>query len=329
MNSILIYAPRKDEMPYFRNYKSDSNIKIDFELSELNINSVGHSKNYTAVSVPGSNVVDSDVMKKLHENGIKFLAVRSIGFNNIDQESAKLNDIRVSNVTYSTNSVADFAVMLILMSLRKAKAIVQRNDVQDYSLTGLQGKELHNLTVGIIGTGKIGETVARNLSGFGCKIIAYDLYPKDNLGNLLTYVSLDELLEQSDVISLHVPLFDANYHLVNKDSIDKMKDGVCIVNCARGELIDTDALITGLETGKIGSAGLDVMEGELDTFHVDRRCDILQNQNISILRAFPNVVMTPHISFYTDQAVSDMVNNSLNSLISFISSGSSKWEIKE
>ncbi|WP_125568987.1 D-isomer specific 2-hydroxyacid dehydrogenase family protein [Companilactobacillus insicii] len=328
MSSILVYAPRKDEMPYFQNYKIDSSISTGYVSDELNLDSVEKSEGYTAVSIPGSNVVDEKVIQELHKNGVKFLAVRSIGFNNIDRKAAEENNIRVSNVTYSTNSVSDFAVMLILMSLRKVKSIIQRNNVQDFSLNGLQGKELRNLTVGIIGTGKIGETVARNLSGFGCKIIAYDLYPKNDLDDLLSYVSLDELLKQSDVISLHVPLFDSNYHIINSDSIDKMKDGVCLINCARGELIDTDALISGLESGKIGSAGLDVMEGELNIFHSDHKLDILHNHNISILRSFSNVILTPHISFYTDQAVSDMVNNSMNSLVSFIETGESPLEIK-
>lgn len=208
------------------------------------------------------------------------------------------------------------------------KQIISRNDVQDYTLEGIQGREIKNLTIGIIGTGKIGATVAKNFSGFGCRLIGYDIYEDDTLKDILEYVSLEQLLSESDVITLHAPLFDSNFHMINKESIKKMKDGVCIINCGRGPLIDTEALIEGLENGKIGAAALDVVEGEGNVFNADHRFNVISNRNLSILRAFPNVICTPHVAFYTDQAVSDMVENALKSLQSFMSVGESQWEIK-
>ncbi|MDS0526477.1 lactate dehydrogenase [Clostridium sp. SHJSY1] len=329
MGKIIIYNAREDEKGFIKKYKEVYNLDIQYIDEELNIETAIKAKGAEAVTVPGSNIVDSASLKVLSENGIKFLAVRSAGYNNIDAEAAKEYGIRFSNVSYSSNSVADFTTMLILMCVRKVKQIMERNDVQDYTLAGIQGKEMRNLTIGIIGTGKIGATVARNLSGFNCKIIAYDVYENDELRDVLEYVSLDKLFEKSDVITLHAPLFESNFHMINRESIQKMKDGVCIVNCGRGPLIDTEALIEGIESGKIGSAGLDVIEGELSVFHTDHRFNILNNHNISILRAFPNVIITPHAAFYTDQAVSDMVENALKSLESFMNTGNSPWEIKE
>lgn len=328
MGKIVVYDPRQDEMGFFKKHHEELGLDIEYVGEELNSETAVKANGAEAVTVPGSNNVDSLALKVLGEMGVKYLAVRSAGYNNIDSKAAKEYGIRFSNVNYSSNSVADFTTMLILMSIRKVKQIIARNDVQDYTLAGIQGREIRNLTIGIVGTGKIGATVARNLSGFGCKIIGYDVYENDNLKDVLEYVSLDELLSRSDVITLHAPLFDSNFHMINKESMKKMKDGVCIVNCGRGPLIDTEALIEGLENGKVGAAALDVVEGEGNVFNSDHRLDIITNRNLSILRAFPNVIYTPHAAFYTDQAVSDMVENALKSLQSFMSTGESQWEIK-
>ncbi|MEH0874033.1 D-isomer specific 2-hydroxyacid dehydrogenase family protein [Pectobacterium cacticida] len=327
MNKIAFFDARNDEQILLDKFQEEMKIdiiKIPEKLSEHNAHL---AKGTLAVSVPGSNVVNDNALLSLSRNGIKYLSIRSAGYNNIDIYAARKYGIRISNVSYSPNSVADYTVMLILMSVRKIKQIISRNDVQDYTLTGLQGREMKNLTVGIIGTGKIGEIVAKNLSGFGCKLVAFDLYPKDSLQGFTEYVSLDELLTKSDVITLHLPLDNNSHHLINKETINKMKDGVVIINCGRGQLIDTEALIDSMETGKVGAVGLDVIENELDIFHKDHRCNILTNRQLSVLRALPNAIISPHASFYTDQAVRDMVEISLKSLISFVTSGKSPWEL--
>lgn len=301
---------------------------VKYVAQELNVETAHQAQGAEAVTIQGSNKADRATLQALSKAGVKYLALRSAGYNYVDIAAAQEYGIRFSNVTYSPNSVADFATMLILMCERKAKLILARGAVQDYTLAGIQGREIRNLTVGIIGTGQIGETVARNFSGFGCKIIGYDVYENDQLRDLIEYVSLKELIAGSDVITLHAPLFDSNYHMINRECIDQMKDGVCIVNCGRGPLIDTEALIYGIETGKIGAAGLDVIEDELGIFHEDHRLNVLSNHQLSVLRAFPNVIVTPHAAFYTDQAVSDMVEIALESLVSFMDNGTSRWEIK-
>ncbi|MGG1938918.1 D-isomer specific 2-hydroxyacid dehydrogenase family protein [Paenibacillus polymyxa] len=328
MNKIVVYQARPDEAAYFKKFGNAFDLDIRYVTQELNAETAIQAQDAEAVTIQGSNKADRATLQALSKVGVKYLALRSAGYNYVDRAAAKEYGIRFSNVTYSPNSVADFTTMLILMCERKAQQILMRGTVQDYTLAGIQGREIRNLTVGIIGTGQIGATVARNLSGFGCNIIGYDIYENDNLKDLIEYVSLEKLISTSDVISLHAPLFDSNYHMINRESIAKMKDGVCIVNCGRGPLIDTEALIYGIETGKVGAAGLDVIEDELGIFHEDHRLNVLNNHQLAILKSFPNVIVTPHMAFYTDQAVSDMVEIALKSLNSFMNNGTSQWEIK-
>ncbi|MDN4080326.1 D-isomer specific 2-hydroxyacid dehydrogenase family protein [Paenibacillus polymyxa] len=328
MNKIVVYQARPDEAAYFKKFGNEFDLDIRYVTQELNAETAIQAQDAEAVTIQGSNKADRATLQALSKVGVKYLALRSAGYNYVDRAAAKEYGIRFSNVTYSPNSVADFTTMLILMCERKAQQILARGAVQDYTLAGIQGREIRNLTVGIIGTGQIGATVARNLSGFGCNIIGYDIYENDNLRDLIEYVSLEKLISTSDVISLHAPLFDSNYHMINRESIAKMKDGVCIVNCGRGLLIDTEALIHGIETGKVGAAGLDVIEDELGIFHEDHRLNVLNNHQLAILKSFPNVIVTPHMAFYTDQAVSDMVEIALKSLNSFMNNGTSQWEIK-
>jgi D-lactate dehydrogenase len=256
-------------------------------------------------------VINRDMIDKWHDLGVKCIATRTIGYDHIDSEYAKSVGMGVVNITYSPASVADYTVMMILMGCRRIKHIMERASVQDFSLKGKIGIELHNATVGIIGTGRIGKTVINELSGFGCKIIAYDIYESDEVKKKATYVSLDELYKNSDIISLHAPATEDNYHMINKTAIDKMKTGVMIINCARGSLIDTQALIDGVESGKVGFAGLDVIEQESGLYYFNRMGEPLNNPQLAILKSYSNVIVTPHTAFYTDEAVANMVENSI------------------
>ena len=205
--------------------------------------------------------------------------------------------------------------MLMLMCIRKALYVMLRSHTADYSLGPICGHEMQNMTVGIIGTGRIGKAVIQNLSGFGCKIIAYDPYPAKNLDNV-EYVELDELYARADIISLHTFLSDETYHMINKKSIAKMKDGVILINAARGALVDTKALIEAIESGKIGSVGTDCCEGEDEFIRTDRKYnDLVVNHDYIILKSFQNTIVTPHVAFFTDQAVSDMVESSIKSVV--------------
>lgn len=258
---------------------------------------------------------------------MKYVGFRTIGFNSIDLEAAKRLGIRAAHSGYSPYSVANYTVMLMLMCIRKALYVMFRSHTADYSLGPICGYEMQNMTVGIIGTGRIGKAVIQNLSGFGCQIIAYDPYPADGLNNV-EYVTLDELYAQADIISLHTFLSDETYHMINEESIAKMKDGVILINAARGALVDTKALIKGIESGKIGSVGTDCCEGEDEFIRTDQKYDgRVVNHDYIILKSFQNTIVTPHVAFFTDQAVSDMVESSVKSIVQFAAGENTPLEV--
>ena len=235
--------------------------------------------------------------------------------------------MRVAHSHYPPEGVANYAIMLMLMWTRKMNQTMLRAAAQDYTLPGKMGKDLSNCTVGVIGTGKIGRTVIAHLQGFGCKILAYDLYQSDEVAQMAEYVPLDELYARSDVITLHTNATAENHHLINAESLAKMKDGVLIVNTARGALIDEEALIAALESGKVGGAGLDVVEGENDLVYFNRAGAALPHRTMNILRSMPNVIVSPHNAFYTDVNVASMVRSGFEELTDFVAGRSNPCEV--
>lgn len=325
---IAAYEVREDEQKYFDEISKELGIEIVYSSEALDDDTMEMAKGCEGVTVLGRSKINSIMLDKLKEYGINYISTRTIGFNHIDVEYAKKIGTRVANSNYAPNGVADYTIMLILMSIRHYKQAMFRGNVNDYSLKGLQGKEMRNLTVGVIGSGKIGAAVIDNLQGFGCKVLVYDTLQNNKVKEKATYVDLDTLYKESDIITLHVPLFNDTYHMINKENLNKMKDGVVLINCARGELMDIEDIIEGIETQKIGALGLDVIENEEGIYHQDRRTDILVNRQMAYIRQFPNVTMTQHMAFYTDAAVESMVSCGINSLISFIENKNSDCEIK-
>lgn len=240
--------------------------------------------------------------------------MRTVGYNHIDLKHAEKLGIQVCNAAYAPNGVADFTVMLLLMCLRNYKQAMWRGQVNDFSLQGLQGRELKDLTVGIVGTGRIGQQMMKNLSGFGCRMLCYDPHQSEAAAKLGENVVLDVLLQTCDIITLHMPLLPSTYHMINDETLAKMKDGVILLNCARGELADIEALIRGIESKKIGALGIDTLEGDEEIVHADHRTDILANRNWFYLHQFRNVIMTQHMAFYTDAAVTSMVRCGLEGI---------------
>ena len=267
-------------------------------------------------------LIDRDMMKYFEF----MLTIEDVGVPKYEPdiylEAAKRLGIRVSHAGYSPYAVSNYTVMLMLMCIRKAGYIMFRSHTADYSLGAsgaARGMEMQNLTVGVIGTGRIGKAVIHNLSGFGCRIIAHDPFPSEEMKQMgVEYVSLESLYAQSDVITLHTFLNDSTYHMINTEAIQQMKPGVVIINCARGALIDTRALIDGIESGRVGSVGVDCFEGEDDVIRVDHNYNSrVTNHDYIILKSFQNTIVTPHVAFFTDQAVFDMVQCSLESLHQF------------
>lgn len=310
---LFVYSYREfDEAEFFQKFAEEYHVELGICHDAPTMENAYLAEGYPYVSIITTKI-DENLMNRFHALGVKMISTRTIGYDHIDLEAARKCGISVGNVTYSPECVADYTVMLMLMSIRKMKRIMQREEINDFSLPGIQGKEMPNFTVGVLGTGRIGRAVIRDISGFGCKIYAYDQYENDEVKKYAQYVSLDEIYEKCDMITLHMPLTEENMHLIDAEAIQKMQDGVVLINTARGGLIDTKALIDGLESYKIGAAGLDVIEDEFGMYYFDRKSDILSKRDLYILRGFPNVIVTPHMAFYTDQAVSDMVKHSIES----------------
>ncbi|WP_123053906.1 D-isomer specific 2-hydroxyacid dehydrogenase family protein [Clostridium sp. JN-1] len=310
---LLAFEVRNDEKAYFKKYALEYQCEITCISDPLTHDNLPMVQGYDAVSILGRSYITADLQDKLAEHGIKCCVTRTIGYNQIDVEHAHEIGLKIANSNYPPTGVADYTVMLILIALRNYKQAMWRGNVNDYSLNGLQGRELHTLTVGIIGTGRIGQCVIKNLSGFGCKILAYDMYENDTVKKYAEYTDLDTIISSCDIISLHTPLLESTYHIINQEKINHMKDNVVLINCARGELMDIDALIYGIESQKISALALDVIEGEDGIYHQDKRSDIISNEKMAYLRQFPNVTMTQHMAFYTDTAVSSMVNCAIKS----------------
>lgn len=324
---IFAYSYRKDdEEEFFHAFAKKYEVELGMSERAPTLETAMMAKGYDCISIVTSKI-DTPLLEKFHEVGVRFISTRTVGFDHIDLEKAKELGIKVGNATYSPNSVADYAIMLILMSLRKMKLILNRTEYQNFALKGVRGKELPNLTVAVIGTGRIGRCVIEHLSGFGCKIIAHDLYESEAVKKYAKYMSMDQIFEKADVITLHTPATEENHYLINEESLKKMKDGVVIINTARGSLIDTDALIKGIETGKIGAAALDVLENESHLFYKDYNTKVISNRELLLLKSYPNVIITPHTAFYTEQAVSDMVENSIKSCCLFMNQKDNPWEV--
>lgn len=305
---IMVYEARKDELADLNRIAGELGVELEISEAVPSLETAGLAAGCQGVSMLGQGKIGPELLDRFHEMGVGYLSTRTIGYNHIDVAYAKHLGIRVCNARYAPNGVADFTIMMMLMCLRHYKQALWRGQVNDFSLAGLQGREMKDLTVGIIGTGRIGTQVIRNLSGFGCRILAYDVQENPQVGELAEYVDYERLLAESDIISLHVPLLDSNHHMINSDTIAKMKDGVILINCSRGELADLEALVEGIEQEKIGALGMDTSEGEEGIIHEDHRIDILPNRNWFYLHQFRNVIMTQHMAFYTDAAVESMVD---------------------
>lgn len=324
---ITAYEVRNDERKYFEEVAVKYNIEIVYTKETLNDDTVELARGCLGVTILGQSKINPSILDKLKKLNICYISTRTVGYNHIDINYASQIGIKTSNASYEPNGVADFTIMLILMSIRHYKQALFRGNVNDYSLEGLQGREMKNLTVGVLGSGRIGSKVIDHLRGFGCRILVYDTVQNQNVAHKAKYVDLDTLYSESDIITLHIALKKDTYYMINKEALSKMKDGVVLINCARGELMDIESVIEGIETKKIGALGLDVFENEEEIYHRDRRTDILTNREMAYIRQFPNVTMTQHIAFYTDSAVKSMVTCGVSNLVSFIQKGECENEI--
>lgn len=312
---ILAFEVRSDEKDYFQEMREKYQIEIIERTDGIIESNLDDCMGYDAVTCLGRYKIDRAILQGLKDRGIHYLATRTVGYNHIDIGAAKEIGVHVCHVTYAPDSVAEFTIMLMLVALRKYKPAIYRQNVNDYSLDGLIGKNMHGMTVGVMGTGQIGKAVIKLLSGFGCKVLAYNRSQDEEVKKYATYVSLEECYAKSDIITIHLPLIECTRHMINEEAIAQMKKGVILVNTARGELMDVNALIHGIENKQIGSLALDVFEREYNIYHSNRMNDILSNRDMAYLRQFPNVVMTQHMAFYTEGSVAEMVTHAVEGLM--------------
>jgi D-lactate dehydrogenase len=317
---ILFYSAQPYDMDFFNKWNKNYNFNIEYINLPLNEKTVYLSKNFDAICIFVNDFVQKEIPRELNQNGVKLIALRCAGFNNIDLEGTKKYNIKVVRVpAYSPHAVAEHAVCLILTLNRKTHKAYNRIREMNFSLNGLMGFDLNQKIVGIIGTGKIGTTFAQIMKGFGTNILAYDPYPNEDLikNNIVSYVELNELFRNADIISLHCPLTPETRYIINKNSIEKMKDGVMIINTGRGALIDTKAVIDGLKKRKIGYLGLDVYEQEENLFFQDHSSEIIKDDLIARLVTFPNVLITAHQAFFTENAMNEIAKTTLNNIYEF------------
>ena len=318
-----------DAKPYditsFQKYGEENGITFKYFETKLNADTVDLARGFDGVCIFVNDTADKEVIDKLYEMGIKVIALRCAGYNNVDVKYAfgKIHIVHVP--AYSPYAVAEHAMAMLLTSIRRIhKAYIRTKDF-NFSLNGLMGFDLHGKTVGIIGTGKIGRVFINICKGFGMNVIAYDKFPAENSD--INYVALDEIFGKSDIISLHCPLTKETKHIINSDTIEKIKKGAVIINTSRGGLIDAEALLEGIKSRKVGAACLDVYEEESDIFFEDYSGHIVNDDILARLISMPNVIITSHQAYLTEEALNNIAETTVQNIKEIAEQGGSKNEL--
>ncbi len=307
------------DIPSFKKYGNENQIEFKFFETKLNRDTASLAEGCDGVCVFVNDTVDAEVIDKLHSLDVRAVALRCAGYNNVDVKHA-FGRLHIFHVpAYSPYAVAEHAIAMLLTSIRRIhKAYIRTRDY-NFSLSGLTGFDLHGKTVGVIGTGRIGRVFTDICKGFGMKVLAYDKFPNPDIG--LEYVSLERLFAESDIISLHCPLTEETHHLINEGAINKMKKGVVIINTSRGALIDAEALLSGIKSRHIGAACLDVYEEESDIFFEDFSGHIMDDDTLARLISMPNVIVTSHQAFLTEEALNNIAETTVKNITEFAEKG--------
>lgn len=330
MMKLLFYdAKSYDRLSFDQALADHKGIQICYQKADLSPDTAGLAKGYDGVCAFVNSDLGKATLTELKAAGIGLVLLRSAGFNHVDLAAAKQLGIKVYRVPgYSPESVAEHAMALAMCVNRKLHKAYIRVRENDFSLGGMIGINLFKKTAGIIGTGKIGAAMARICRGFGMKVIAYDMYQNPDLADFVTYLSLEEVLGQSDLLSLHCPLTDDTYHMINRDTIDKMKDEVILINTSRGALVNTEDLIEGIRKKKFFGVGLDVYEEEAPNVFEDRSDEILEHSTTARLLSFPNVMITSHQGFLTKEALRAIADTTLDNAAVFAQGSESPNEVR-
>ncbi len=311
---ITVFGCDRDEAHAFNKLSRRFGVRPTITAAPASASSAVSASGNRCISVGHKSGIAGPTLRALKETGVEYISSRSRGLDHIDLDAAGILGITVENVTYAPDGVADYTLMLILMALRNAKAIVRAAEQHDYRLRTFRGRELRDLTVGVVGVGRIGSAVIGRMHGFGCRVLAHgrsrNVAPAEQ-------VSLDELLLRSDIVTLHLPLNADTYHVIGRRQIDAMKRGAVLINTGRGALVDTAALIAGLESGHLAAAALDVLEGEEGVFYFDCTERPIDNGLLLTLQRMPNVIITPHTAYYTDRVLHDTVETTIVNCLKF------------
>ncbi|WP_289030697.1 2-hydroxyacid dehydrogenase [uncultured Paraglaciecola sp.] len=321
---IAFYNTKQYDQEYFDKANQKSGHEIHYLSCHLNKETASLVQDAKVVCAFINDTLDADVLTTLKDKGVELIALRSAGFNHVDLPCAKRLNLPVVRVpAYSPYSIAEHAVGLLLCLNRGIHRAFNRTREGDFSISNLMGFDLHNKTIGVIGTGKIGQAFVKIMNGFGCKILAYDPFPSDDCIKLgARYVSLEEIYTQANVVSLHCPLTPETHHLINEAALEKMQDGVSIINTSRGKLVDSKAMIHALKKGKVGLIGLDVYEEEETLFFEDLSARGIQDDVLARLTSFPNVIITSHQGFFTHEAMLNIAETTITNINQFELDGS-------
>jgi len=311
---ITVFGCEPDEAEVFKKLSCKYGVTVSLIREAVSKDNAGLADGCQCVSISHKAELSEPLLFALRDAGVKYISTRSIGFNHIDVQAAAQMGLTIGTAAYSPGSVADYVIMLMLMLMRGTKSVMRRTERGDYCLNDLRGKELRDMTVGVLGTGRIGQAVMERLKGFGCTVLAYDRNHKAGTD----YVTLSELLKSSDIITLHVPLAADTFHMIDREQFGIMKDDALLINTARGALVNTGALADALEDGRIGGAALDVLEGEEGIFYHDYTHKTLRHPFLSTLQRMPNVIITPHTAYHTERMLVDTVTNTINNYLEFV-----------
>ncbi|MBO5274418.1 MAG: 2-hydroxyacid dehydrogenase [Clostridia bacterium] len=316
---IAFFDAKPYDKPSFDQFSAEHDVIFKYFETKLNEDTVDLASGFDGVCVFVNDTVNAAVIDRLCELGIQVVALRCAGFNNVDLQYAfgRIHVLRVP--AYSPYAVAEHAIAMLLTSIRRIhKAFIRTRDY-NFSLAGMTGFDLHGKTVGVIGTGRIGRVFINICRGFGMKVLAYDKYPAEGLdnGDTIRYVPLDILFAESDIISLHCPLTEDTYHIIDEESLIKCKRGVVLLNTSRGALVDAEALLSGIKSRKVGAACLDVYEEESELFFEDFSGHILNDDTLARLISMPNVIVTSHQAFLTEEALANIAETTVTNIVGF------------
>ncbi|MGL5152375.1 MAG: 2-hydroxyacid dehydrogenase [Clostridium sp.] len=328
MIKLVCYGVRETEVPYFNEINKKFGYDIKLVTLGLNHENVKEAIGAEAIMVRGNCKADRQNLELLKNNGLEYVLTRTVGFDHVDLEAVSELGLKCARVPgYSPNAISELAVSLSMMLLRHTAYTVNRTREKNFTVDATMfSKEIRNCTVGVLGAGRIGLTTAKLFKGLGAKVVAYDVYQSDAAKEIVEFMEMDELLKVCDVISVHTPYIKGvNYHMINDEFISKMKDGAILVNTARGEVQDIEAIIRGIESGKLGGFGTDVLEGESEIFFKDFENGKLSNEVFEkLVNLYPKVLVTPHMGSYTDEALCNMIEFSYENLKEYLNNGTCK-----